>query len=59
MTKYKIFVSGVQRELSKERKAVKKTVQENILLREHFDVFLFEDHPAQGMPASKICEGER
>lgn len=54
MKKYKIFVSGVQKELAKERQAVRESIQENILLREHFTVFLFEDYPAQGSSASKI-----
>jgi len=58
MTKYRIFVSGNQKELVRERRAIKELVQENMLLREHFDVFLFEDHPAQGKSASKIYLAE-
>ena len=53
MRKYKIFVSGVQKELANERQAVKELISENILLREHFTVFLFEDLPAKSKPASK------
>ena len=53
MRKYRIFVSGVQKELANERQAVKDLVSENILLKEHFSVFLFEDQPARGKPASK------
>ena len=53
MRKYKIFVSGVQTELKEERFAVKDLVSKNILLREHFTVFLFEDQPAKGRPVSK------
>lgn len=49
--KYKIFVSGVQKELKKERFAVKEMVSENILLQEHFKVFLFEDSPAKSRSA--------
>lgn len=45
---YKIFVSGVQNELKEERRAIKDFVSNDVLLREHFDVFLFEDQPAKG-----------
>ncbi|MEA3431506.1 MAG: DUF4062 domain-containing protein, partial [candidate division WOR-3 bacterium] len=48
MRKYKIFVSGVQRELEEERLAVKEVVINNSTLRDFFDVFLFEDLPAKG-----------
>ncbi|PIP12560.1 MAG: transcriptional regulator, partial [bacterium (Candidatus Stahlbacteria) CG23_combo_of_CG06-09_8_20_14_all_40_9] len=58
MKKYKIFVSGVQKELAIERQAVKELISENILLREHFSVFLFEDLPAKSKPASKTYLGE-
>jgi len=48
MKKYKIFVSGVQRELKGERLAVKEIVLSNSTLRDFFDIFLFEDLPAKG-----------
>mgnify|MGYP001618030663 FL=1 len=48
MKKYKIFVSGVQKELKEERRAVKKFVLGDALLSEYFDVFLIEDTPAKG-----------
>ena len=51
--KYKIFVSGVQKELKKERLSVKESILENALLKKHFDVFLFEDLPAKSRPADK------
>lgn len=54
MKKYKIFVSGVQKELKKERRTVKELVSGNVLLNEHFDVFLFEDMPAQSKSAKKL-----
>lgn len=50
---YRIFVSGVQKELKQERLAVKELVSENILLKEHFTVFLFEEQPAKSKPAGK------
>ena len=46
--KYKIFVSGVQKELQDERFAVKELIAEHVLLKEYFKVFLFEDSPAKG-----------
>ena len=46
--KYKIFVSGNQKELRLERFAVKEVVTGNAVLRNLFEVFLFEDLPAKG-----------
>ena len=46
--KYKIFVSGNQKELRLERFAVKEVVTGNAVLHNLFDVFLFEDLPAKG-----------
>ncbi len=54
MKKYKIFVSGVQKELKKERRTVKELVSGNVLLNEYFDVFLFEDMPAQSKSVKKL-----
>lgn len=53
MKKYKIFVSGVQKELKTERRAVKEFVRKDVLLSEYFDVFLFEDAPAKSKSAEK------
>jgi len=53
MKRYKIFVSGVQKELRAERRAVKEFVRKDVLLSEYFDVFLFEDAPAKGKSAEK------
>jgi len=52
--KYRIFVSGVQKELKQERFAVKGIVSEDTLLKEYFDVFLFEDSPAKSKSAKEI-----
>lgn len=46
--KYKVFVSGVQKELKKERRAVKEFIRKDSLLSEYFDIFLFEDSSAKG-----------
>ncbi len=53
MKKYKIFISGVQKELKVERRAVKDFITKDILLSEYFEVFLFEDSPAKGKSAQK------
>ncbi|MBI4309027.1 MAG: DUF4062 domain-containing protein, partial [Candidatus Omnitrophica bacterium] len=49
--KYKIFVSGAQKELKKERRAIKEFIHKDALLSEYFNVFLFEDSPAQSKSA--------
>jgi len=51
MKKYKIFISGAQKELKQERRAVKEFICEDVLLSEYFDVFLFEDSPAKSKSA--------
>ncbi|MFH1902123.1 MAG: ATP-binding protein [Candidatus Omnitrophota bacterium] len=53
MKRYKIFISGVQKELKAERRAVKDFICKDVLLSEYFDVFLFEDAPAKGRSAEK------
>jgi hypothetical protein len=42
-----IFVSSVQKEFAEERKAIKAFVSGDHLLRRFFNVFLFEDLPAE------------
>lgn len=54
MKKYKIFISGVQKELKKERLAVKEIIINNTALRGFFDIFLFEDLSASGRPLVSI-----
>lgn len=46
--KFKLFVSGNQKELKKERLAVKEVITNNSILNDFFDLFLFEDLPAKG-----------
>ena len=48
MRKYKIFISGVQKKLKEERRAVKKFILGDVLLFEYFDVFLFEGSLGKG-----------
>lgn len=52
MKKYRIFVSGVQKELTQERRAVKDFISNDALLRKHFDTFLFEELPATSKSAN-------
>ena len=56
--KYKIFVSGVQKELKEERYAVKHLLAGNVLLKEYFKVFLFEDSPAKSKSAKTAYVNE-
>ena len=41
-----LFISSVQKELARERQAIREFVKNDPLLRRYFDVFLFEDLPA-------------
>ncbi len=54
MKKYKIFVSANQKELRKERFAIKRVINDNQTLRDFFDVFLFEDLPAKGKSPARM-----
>ncbi len=45
-TRYRIFLSSVQKELAEERQALKTFILNDPLLRQFFDTFLFEDIPA-------------
>lgn len=49
-----IFISGVQKELQQERRALKEFVQGDALLRRYFEVFLFEDLPASDRKADDV-----
>lgn len=48
--KFKVFISGNQKELQKERLAAKEAILDNAVLRKFFDVFMFEELPAKGKP---------
>ena len=45
--KYKIFISSVQKEFKDERKALRDFICGDSLCRRYFDIFFFEDIPAQ------------
>jgi len=49
-----IFISSVQKEFQTERPAIREFVQNDPLLRRFFDVFLFEDLPAQDRLADDV-----
>lgn len=53
MKKYRLFISGVQKELKEERQEVKKFIRGDALLSEYFDVFLFEDSPARSKSSER------
>ena len=52
--KYKIFISGVQKELKTERQALKDYIYGDPLLRQFFEVFLFESQPASDRRADDV-----
>jgi len=53
-TRIKIFISSVQKEFAKERKALRDYLRGDPLLRRFFDVFLFEDLPARDQRADSV-----
>ena len=46
MTRLRIFVSSVQREFARDRRAIADYLRDDPLLRQFFEVFLFEEAPA-------------
>ena len=53
-----IFISSVQKDLAVERRALKDFVQGDPLLRQFFEVFLFEDLPASDRRADEVYLAE-
>ncbi len=51
-------MSGVQKELKVERRAIKDFILGDVLLSEYFNVFLFEDSPAKSKSAQKAYRDE-
>ena len=51
---FKIFISGVQKEFAKERKWLADYIRKDAILGRFFDVFLFEDVPAQERNAAGV-----
>ncbi len=59
VTRYKIFISSVQKELAAERLAVKDFINHDPLLSRFIsNVFLFEDIPAGDRKPDDIYLGE-
>ena len=56
--KYRIFISSVQREFSKERKALASYIRKDAILGKFFEVFLFEEVPAQERKADGVYLAE-
>ena len=54
----RIFISSVQREFAKERKALAEYVRKDAILGRFFDVFLFEEVPAQERKADGVYLSE-
>ena len=51
---YRIFISSVQREFAKERKALAEYIRKDAILGKFFEVFLFEEVPAQERKAEGV-----
>jgi predicted HTH transcriptional regulator len=58
MSRLRIFISSVQKELAAERRAIREFVDHDPLLRRFFDVFLFEDAPASSRRADEVYLAE-
>lgn len=50
----RIFISSVQREFAKERRALAEMIRKDMLLGTFFDVFLFEEMAAQNRSAKSV-----
>ena len=51
---FRIFISSVQREFSAERKALAAFIRSDAILSKFFEVFIFEEVPAQDRPAAGV-----
>ena len=56
--KYRIFISSVQREFAKERKALADYIRKDALFGKFFEVFLFEEMPATNVSAQRVYLAE-
>lgn len=57
MSKYKFFISGAQKDLKAEPRALKDYVIDDVLNSEYIDIFLFEDPPAKSGPQCRDTVG--
>ncbi|KZX11264.1 ATP-binding protein [Methanobrevibacter curvatus] len=58
MSKLKIFVSSNQAEFENERVSIKEFIENNLPYSKLFDVFIFEDVPADGRSPNTIYSNE-
>ena len=56
--KYRTFISSVQREFARERKALADYIRRDALFGRFFEVFIFEETPAASDSAQKVYLGE-
>ena len=56
--KNRIFISSVQREFAKERKDIASYIRKDAILGKFFEVFLFEEVPAQERKADGVYLSE-
>ncbi len=52
--KFRLFISGVQKEFARERREIARYVRKDALFGKFFDVFLFEETPAGSGPAQGV-----
>ena len=55
---FRIFISSVQKEFAKERKWLADYIRKDAILGRFFDVFLFEEVPAQERDAAGLYLNE-
>lgn len=58
MNRVRIFIGSVQREFVEERIKLREFVRGDPMIRQFFDVFLFEDLPAQDRRPHDVCLDE-
>jgi len=58
MASIRIFISSVQQEFSKERRALAEYIRTDALLGRFFEVFIFEEMPANSQSAVQVYLGE-
>lgn len=51
---FQVFISSVQSEFAEERAAIRDYIKGDPVLGRHFDVFIFEDAPAQDRPPDGV-----
>ena len=52
--KKRIFISSVQREFTSERRELSEYIRKDAILGKFFEVFIFEEVPAQDRSASGV-----